>query len=121
MTAVVNIVMNLRVFINSEEIFWLAEELLAFQEGLCCLRELMKTLLINKWVCGQKHNYIRLIRCYVLRSKNYMFRPEVAIIRFYHSTHLRLFYTVRVTAYLMRRSQHQRPCWSIVPLYWACG
>jgi len=31
----------------------------------------------------------------------------VAIIRFYHSTHLRLFYTIRVAACLMRRSQHQ--------------
>jgi len=38
-----------------------------------------------------------------------MFRPVVAIIRFYHSTHLRLFYTIRVAA------------WSIVPLYWVCG
>ena len=47
-----------------------------------------------------------------------MFRPVVAIIRFYHSTHLRLFYTIRVAACLMRRSQHQNPCWSIVPLYW---
>jgi len=27
-----------------------------------------------------------------------MFRPVMAIIRFYHSTHWRLFYTVRVTA-----------------------
>jgi len=44
-----------------------------------------------------------------------MFRPVVAIIRFYHSTHLRLFYTIRVAACLMR-SQHQNPCWSIVPL-----
>ena len=43
-----------------------------------------------------------------------MFRPIVAIIRFYHSTHLRLFYTVRVAACLMRRSQHQNPCWSTV-------
>ena len=47
-----------------------------------------------------------------------MFRPVVAIIRFYHSTHLRLFYTIRVAACLMRRSQHENPCWSIVPLYW---
>ena len=54
-------------------------------------------------------------------SKNYMFRPVVAIIRFYHSTHLRLFYTIRVAACLMRRSQHQNPRWSIVPLYWVCG
>jgi len=46
-----------------------------------------------------------------------MFRPVVAIIRFYHSTHLRLFYTTRVAACLMRRSQHQNPCWSIVFLY----
>ena len=36
-----------------------------------------------------------------------MFRPVVAIIRFYHSTHLRLFYTIRVAVCLMRRSQHQ--------------
>ena len=36
-----------------------------------------------------------------------MFRPVVVIIRFYHSTHLRLFYTIRVAACLMRRSQHQ--------------
>ena len=42
-----------------------------------------------------------------------MFRPVVAIIRFYHSTRLRLFYTVRVVACLLRRSQHQNPCWSI--------
>ena len=27
-----------------------------------------------------------------------MFRPVLAIIRFYHSTHLRLFYTIRVAA-----------------------
>jgi len=39
-----------------------------------------------------------------------MFRPLVIIIRFYHSTHLRLFYTIRVAACLMRRSQHQNPC-----------
>ena len=32
-----------------------------------------------------------------------MFRPVVAIIRFYHSTHLRLFYIIRVAACLMRR------------------
>jgi len=44
----------------------------------------------------------------------------VAIIRFYHSTHLRLFYTIRVVACLMRRSQHQNPYWSIVSLYWVC-
>ena len=50
-----------------------------------------------------------------------MFRPVVAIIRFCHSTHLRLFYTIRMAACLMRRSQHQNPCWSIVPLYWMCG
>jgi len=31
-----------------------------------------------------------------------MFRPVVAIIRFYHSTHLRLFYTIRVAACLVR-------------------
>ena len=43
--------------------------------------------------------------------KNYMFRPVVAIIRFYPSTHLRLFYTIRVAACLMRRPQHQNPCW----------
>ena len=43
-----------------------------------------------------------------------MFRPVVAIIRFYHSTRLRLFYTIRVAACLMRRSQHQNPCRSIV-------
>ena len=47
----------------------------------------------------------------------YIFRPVVAIIRFYHSTHLRLFYTIRVAACLMRRSQHQNPWWSILPLY----
>jgi len=39
-----------------------------------------------------------------------MFRPVVAIIRFYHSTHLRLFYTFRVAACLMRRAQHQNSC-----------
>ena len=49
-----------------------------------------------------------------------MFRPLVAIIRFYHSTHLRLFCTIRVVACLMRRFEHQNPCWSIVPLYWVC-
>ena len=49
-----------------------------------------------------------------------MFRPVVAIIRFYHSTHLRLFYTIHVATCLMI-SQHQNPCWSIVPLYWLCG
>ena len=38
-----------------------------------------------------------------------MFRPVVAIIRFYHSTHLRLFYTIRVAACLMRRSEPQTP------------
>jgi len=42
--------------------------------------------------------------------KNYMFRPVVAIIRFYHSTHVRLFYTIRVATCLMMRSQHQNPC-----------
>ena len=47
-----------------------------------------------------------------------MFRPVVAILSFYHSTHLRLFYTIRMAACLMRRSEHQNPCWSIVPLYW---
>jgi len=47
-----------------------------------------------------------------------MFRPVVVIIRFYHSTHLKLFYTIRVAACWMRRSQHQHPCWSI---YWVCG
>jgi len=57
-------------------------------------------------------------RCCILRSKNCMFRPVVAIIRFYHSTRSSLFYTIRVVACLMRRSQHQNPCWSIVPLYW---
>jgi len=36
-----------------------------------------------------------------------MFRPVVAIIRFYHSTHLRLFYTIRVVVCLMRRFHHQ--------------
>ena len=41
-----------------------------------------------------------------------MFRPVVSIISFYHSAHLRLFYTIRVAACLMRRSQHQNPCWS---------
>jgi len=30
-----------------------------------------------------------------LDQKSYMFRPVVTIISFYHSTHLRLFYTVR--------------------------
>ena len=60
-------------------------------------------------------------RCYILRTKNYMFRPEVAIINFYHSTHLRLFYTIRVTAFLTRRSQRQTPCWSIVSLYSVYG
>jgi len=50
-----------------------------------------------------------------------MFRPVAVIIRFYHSTHLRLFYTILVAACFMRRSQHQNPCWSIVPLYWVCG
>ena len=49
-----------------------------------------------------------------------MFRPVVTIIKFYHSTHLRLFYTIRVAACLMWRSQHQPLCWSIVPLYWVC-
>jgi len=39
---------------------------------------------------------------------------------FYHSTHLRLFFTIRVAACLMR-SQDQNPCWSTVPLYWVCG
>ena len=38
--------------------------------------------------------------------------PVLAIIRFYHSTHLRLFYTFHVAVCLMRRSQHQNPCWS---------
>ena len=38
-----------------------------------------------------------------------MFRPVVAIIRFYHSTHLRLFYTIRVAACLIRRSQLSKP------------
>ena len=46
-----------------------------------------------------------------------MFRLVVDIIRFYQSNHLRLFYTIRVAACLMRRSEHQNPCWSIVPLY----
>ena len=36
-----------------------------------------------------------------------MFRQVVAIIRFYHSTHLRLFYTIRMAACLMKRYQHQ--------------
>ena len=56
-----------------------------------------------------KYNCMFLIRCYILSSKNYMFRPVVAIIRFYHSTHLRLFYTIRVAACLVGRSQHQNP------------
>jgi len=57
---------------------------------------------------GQPHiRCIYLIRCYILGSKNYMFRPVVAIIRFYHSTHSRLFYTIREAACLLRRSQHQ--------------
>ena len=38
-----------------------------------------------------------------------MFRPVVAILMFYHSTHLRLLYSIRVAACLMRRSQHQKP------------
>jgi len=42
-----------------------------------------------------------------------MFLPVVAIIRIYHSTHLRLFFTIRVAACLVRRSQHQNPCWNI--------
>jgi len=45
-----------------------------------------------------------------LNKKNYMFRPVVVVIRFYHSTHLRLFYTIRVAACLMRRSQHLCSC-----------
>jgi len=32
--------------------------------------------------------------------KIYIFFPIVIIIRFYHSTHLRLFYTIRVTTCL---------------------
>ena len=36
-----------------------------------------------------------------------MFWPVVAIIRFYHSTHLRLFYTIRVATCLMRSGHHQ--------------
>ena len=63
---------------------------------------------ISICVCVNIYNTC-IIRCYILRSK-YMFRPVVAIIRFYHSTHLRLFYTIRVAACLMRRSQHQNPC-----------
>ena len=35
-----------------------------------------------------------------------MFRSVVAIIRFYHSIILKLFYTIRVAACLMRRSQN---------------
>jgi len=46
-----------------------------------------------------------------------MFRPVVAIITFYHSTPLRLFYTIRVTECLMRRSQHQNPRWSILGVW----
>jgi len=57
-------------------------------------------------------------RCYILRSKNDMFGPIVAISRFYHLTHLRLFYTICMAAFLMRRSRHQNPCWSILPVYW---
>jgi hypothetical protein len=38
-----------------------------------------------------------------------MFLPVVAIIRFNHSTNLRLFYTIRVAACLMRRSQRENP------------
>jgi len=34
---------------------------------------------------------------------------------------LRLFYTIHLAARLMRRSQHQNPSWSIVPIYWVCG
>jgi len=41
-----------------------------------------------------------------------MFWLVMAIIRFYYSTHIRLFYTIRVAACLMRRSQHQNPCCS---------
>ena len=44
-----------------------------------------------------------------------MFRPVVAIIRFYHSTRLRLFYAVRVAACLTRRSQHQNPLLELLP------
>jgi len=40
-----------------------------------------------------------------------MFRPVVAIIWFYHLTDL--FYTIRVAACLMGRSQHQSPV-----VYW---
>ena len=57
----------------------------------------------SRWQMGINSAFKGLIRCYILRSKTYMFRPVVAIIRFCHSTHLRLFYT------------------SIVPLYWVCG
>jgi hypothetical protein len=38
-----------------------------------------------------------------------MFRPVVAIVRFNPSTHLRLFYTIRVAVCLMRRSSTSKP------------
>jgi len=38
----------------------------------------------------------------IFLDQNYMFRPVVAINRFYHLTHLRLFYVTRVAASLIK-------------------
>jgi len=46
-----------------------------------------------------------------------MFRPVMAINNFYHSTHLSLFYIIRLAACLMR-SQLQDPYCGILSLYW---
>jgi len=49
-------------------------------------------------MCSQKHNYVCLTDVTFLITKYYIFRPAVAIIRFFHLKQLRLFYIIRVTA-----------------------
>jgi len=55
------------------------------------------------------------------RSQDYMFRPVVAIIRSLSFDSLKIILYNCVAAYLMRRSQHQGLCLSIIYLYRCVG
>jgi len=81
----------------------------------------VKNTNIYNYIYINIENYICLIRCYILRSKNYMFRPTVAIIRFLLFESFKFILYNSRDGVLIRRSQHQNVCWSIVLLYWVCG
>jgi len=50
-----------------------------------------------------------------------MFRPIVVIIRFFSFELIKIILYNSRDGVLMRRSQHQNSCWSIVLLYCVCG